>query len=106
MQALTVAEFVERFERPRLPVVITGLCNGWKGRVSWTEEGLLGRYGEHKFKVIFNTHPVISDEQKASKSPLQQLNLHHADKAVQMQGNWVSLVDMICMHLRMKARTG
>ena len=44
-------EFVERFERPRLPVVITGLCDTWRAAKDWNEETLLQRYGDHKFKV-------------------------------------------------------
>ena len=50
-QDLRVEQFVERFERPRLPVVITGLCDSWKGQERWTEESLVRHYGEHKFKV-------------------------------------------------------
>lgn len=50
-QDLSTQEFVERFERPRLPVVITGLCDDWNGRERWNEENLLRQYGEHKFKV-------------------------------------------------------
>ncbi len=44
-------QFVERFERPRLPVVITGLCEPWRAAQEWDEAGLLRRFGEHKFKV-------------------------------------------------------
>ncbi len=51
VQDLSVQQFVERFERPRLPVVITGLCDSWKGHEKWTEENLVKHYGEHKFKV-------------------------------------------------------
>lgn len=51
VQELSTKDFVERFERSRLPVVITGVCDSWKGREAWTEEGLLQRYSEHKFKV-------------------------------------------------------
>lgn len=51
-QELSVAEFVERFERPRLPVVITGLCDGWRAAKDWNEDTLLQRYGDHKFKVM------------------------------------------------------
>ena len=47
-----MAEFVERFERPRLPVVITGLCDGWRAANDWNEDTLLQRYGDHKFKVM------------------------------------------------------
>jgi len=42
---------MERFERPRLPVVITGLCDSWRGQETWTAKNLLRHYGEHKFKV-------------------------------------------------------
>lgn len=51
VQDLSVEQFVERFERPRLPVVISGLCDSWKGQEKWTEENLVKHYGEHKFKV-------------------------------------------------------
>ena len=44
-------QFVERFERPRIPVVITGLCDGWRAGRAWQQENLLKHYGEHKFKV-------------------------------------------------------
>ena len=46
-----MAEFVERFEAPKLPVVITGLCDGWPAAREWAPEALLARYGDHKFKV-------------------------------------------------------
>ena len=32
-------------------MVITGLCDSWKGQERWTEENLVRQYGEHKFKV-------------------------------------------------------
>jgi histone arginine demethylase JMJD6 len=51
-QELNPEQFVERYERPRLPVVITGLCDGWRAAKEWTEEGLLHRFGDHKFKVV------------------------------------------------------
>ena len=44
-------QFIERFERPRIPVVIIGLCDGWRAGQAWQQEELLKHYGEHKFKV-------------------------------------------------------
>ena len=44
-------QFVERFERPRLPAVITGLCEPWRAAQEWDEASLLRRFGEHKFKA-------------------------------------------------------
>ena len=51
-QELTVEQFVERFERPRIPVVLTGLCDGWRAGQAWGQQELLKHYGEHKFKVL------------------------------------------------------
>ena len=59
-QDLMEEEFTERYERPRVPVVIKGLCDAWPARELWTEEGLLRRFGEHRFKVGFKKFPWIS----------------------------------------------
>lgn len=48
---LTLEQFVERYERPRRPVMITGLCGGWRAAQEWTPDRLLERLGECKFKV-------------------------------------------------------
>ena len=48
---LSVEEFVERYERPRRPCVITGLCDGWRAAREWTPDRLLERLGGCKFKV-------------------------------------------------------
>ncbi|GIL95724.1 hypothetical protein Vretimale_1688 [Volvox reticuliferus] len=48
---LSPEEFVERFERPRIPVVITGLADNWPASENWTPDLLKQLYGEHKFKV-------------------------------------------------------
>ena len=49
------AEFVERFERPRIPVVISNLQEGWPAQDLWNPQRLLDRFGDHKFKVC--CHP-------------------------------------------------
>lgn len=50
-QDLTHEEFVARFERPRLPVVLTGLVEEWPAVRNWTPDALAANYGHHKFKV-------------------------------------------------------
>jgi hypothetical protein len=50
-QSITPEEFAERFERPRLPVVVTGLTGGWAANAAWAPEALLRAYGGHKFKA-------------------------------------------------------
>ena len=55
LQEVSQAEFVERFERPRIPVVITNLQEGWPAQELWNQQRLLERFGDHKFKVC--CHP-------------------------------------------------
>jgi hypothetical protein len=50
-QELAPGEFAERFERPRLPVVVTGLLDAWPAQEAWAPAALLERFGTHKFKV-------------------------------------------------------
>jgi hypothetical protein len=50
-QDLSIEQFVERFERPRLPVVITGLTDDWPAAGHWLPDALIARCGDHKFKV-------------------------------------------------------
>lgn len=56
---LTTEQFVERFERPRLPTVITGACDHWPAASTWTLEHLLARFGDHKFKVALLVYCTV-----------------------------------------------
>ncbi len=47
-QELTVEEFIERFERPRLPVVITGLVDTWRSEEGGEEGGEESKGGEDR----------------------------------------------------------
>ena len=44
-------KFVELYEKPRIPVVITGLQEGWRAQQLGNKEDLARRFGDHKFKV-------------------------------------------------------
>lgn len=44
-------EFVEKFEAPNIPVVITHVTDEWKANKHWTEEYFLKNYRSHSFKV-------------------------------------------------------
>lgn len=51
MQDLTVQQFVEQYEVPRVPVVVTGLTDAWPAAQQWTPGKLLEQFREHRFKV-------------------------------------------------------
>lgn len=48
---LSAEQFAEKYESKKQPVVITGVCDDWPACAAWTEERLLAKYGDHKFKV-------------------------------------------------------
>lgn len=44
-------EFVQLYEKPGIPVVITGLQDAWQASKLWNKADLAQRFAEHKFKV-------------------------------------------------------
>ena len=48
---LSCSEFIERFEEPVRPVVISGLLREWRANEQWLLDGLLRDYGGERFKV-------------------------------------------------------
>lgn len=42
---------MERYERPRVPVVITGLTDDWPASHGWTPAAMRALFGEHRFKA-------------------------------------------------------
>jgi hypothetical protein len=48
VSSLTVEEFEERFERPNVPVILTGWSTKWKAMESWTPHALTERFGSRK----------------------------------------------------------
>jgi hypothetical protein len=48
---MTAGKFVELYEGPKQPVVLTGVVDQWPAAQRWTPALLKDKYGEHKFKV-------------------------------------------------------
>ena len=48
---VSVEEFIERFERPCRPCLITDAMDGWTANTEWTYDKLRAKFGKHKFKV-------------------------------------------------------
>lgn len=45
-----IEEFIERYEKPLKPVVITNVTENWPARKKWNFEYLLKRYRNQRFK--------------------------------------------------------
>ena len=54
LQRMSYETFVQLYEKPRIPVVITGLQDTWKAQQLWNPTDLSRRFGSHKFKVCMS----------------------------------------------------
>lgn len=48
---LSVEDFIEEYEKPGIPVIITDLTNEWKANYNWTKAKLLENFAESKFRT-------------------------------------------------------
>lgn len=51
LQTMPQDVFVQLYETPRIPVVMTGLQEDWKAKQLWNTASLYQRFADHKFKV-------------------------------------------------------
>ncbi|CAD6198972.1 unnamed protein product [Caenorhabditis auriculariae] len=47
---MTVEEFREKYERPRIPVIIEGCTEGWQANEKWTVSRITKKYRNQRFK--------------------------------------------------------
>ena len=43
---MTVEQFIEEYEKPNKPVILTDLMTNWGAMKNWTREKLLKNYGD------------------------------------------------------------
>lgn len=48
---LTVAQFIDHFARPGLPLILTDLLTTWPASTKWTPEWLLSQFSEHPMRA-------------------------------------------------------
>lgn len=58
---LSYAEFVRQYEKPGVPVILTGVIPKWRASTEWTLERLLARFGTTPFRVSASTDMSLSD---------------------------------------------
>lgn len=64
---------MQLYEKPGIPVVITGLQDAWQAQQLWNKAELLRRFGNHKFKVApLTLHCVVVNMRQAMSVGLGQ----------------------------------
>lgn len=48
---LSIEEFIEKFEKPGIPVILTDLTSKWTANTMWSKKNLLKRYSETIFRT-------------------------------------------------------
>ncbi|EGG15302.1 transcription factor jumonji [Cavenderia fasciculata] len=56
---LSLQEFIDRYERPVVPVIFTGVQKEWPAQKEWTKERLVERFGDITFKITHQDHKRI-----------------------------------------------
>ena len=69
---ITVQDFIAKYEIPKRPVVITGLCSDWPALAHWKEGQLLSKYSQHRFKA--RCFCLASTYHRLSPTPLTSLS--------------------------------
>jgi histone arginine demethylase JMJD6 len=85
---LTLEQFIEKYDRPGVPVIITDVVSKWPANREWTKENLLRRYALNYFKVDEvdddgeKMHMTLSDylaysEQNHDEDPIYLFDPHY-----------------------------
>ena len=66
---LTKSEFVEKYETPGVPVIVTGVVPQWRAFREWTPERLAARFGDVRFRVSATHEAPLVDFLSYAASP-------------------------------------
>ncbi|KAF2070518.1 hypothetical protein CYY_008166 [Polysphondylium violaceum] len=56
---LSVEEFIEKYEKPSIPVIFKGIQKDWSATEKWTSDKLAEKYGDVLFKISHQGHKRI-----------------------------------------------
>jgi hypothetical protein len=70
---LSVEEFVEKYEKPNIPVIITDVVRDWPAFKNWTREYLCAHHGNEKIKTDHGIGMTLSEYFLYSKTVQEQV---------------------------------
>ena len=84
VDTLSREEFVEKYEKPRIPVILTGVVSKWLAATEWTRKRLLERFGEKTFRVSASVDMtlreyLVSADRSEAQHELRPLYLFDKD---------------------------
>ncbi|KAJ1960078.1 hypothetical protein IWQ62_004365, partial [Dispira parvispora] len=86
---LSVSEFIEQYERPGLPVILTDVVTQWPAYQKWTPEFFLKLYGSVKFQaeavqITFEKYWRYAATQTLDEAPLYLFDKCFADSCPEL----------------------
>ena len=61
MDGMSLGEFVEAYDRPGVPCIVTGCADRWRGASEWTRERLAQRFPSATFRVSAKVDMTLDD---------------------------------------------
>ena len=78
--AVSVQDFIKRFEEPNLPVLIEGGASDWPASSQWTQQSLIERYGNVVFRAEAMDTPLENYFRYATLSGQEETPMYLFDK--------------------------
>ncbi|KAJ1651848.1 hypothetical protein IWQ61_007679 [Dispira simplex] len=90
---LSISEFIEQYERPGLPVILTDVVTQWPAYQKWTPEFFLKLYGSVKFQaeaveITFDNYWRYATTQTLDEAPLYLFDKHFGDSCPELAADF------------------